>query len=250
VPAALRVATFNIRNGRAFDGWNSWPFRRTATLEAIRSLDADVIGLQEAFGFQLRWLARRLPGYDVAGVGRSRRSRGEHCPVLVRSSRARVVEHSTRWFGPTPERPGTRLPGAAFPRIVTTAVLDVDGTTVHVVNTHLDARSPENRRAALTQVAAAVDPSRPTIVMGDLNAAPTDPELAPLLDAGLRPALGSGAGGTNHDFSGRTDGRRIDHIFVSDHVRVVHADVVVVRPGGRLPSDHWPVVAQLQLPQT
>ena len=27
----VRVVSFNIRNGRAFDGWNSWPFRRRAT---------------------------------------------------------------------------------------------------------------------------------------------------------------------------------------------------------------------------
>ncbi|HJR24407.1 MAG TPA: endonuclease/exonuclease/phosphatase family protein, partial [Acidimicrobiales bacterium] len=57
----LRVATFNVRNGRALDGFvRAWPFRRRAVVAAIASLDADVVGLQEAYRFQLRSLLRGL----------------------------------------------------------------------------------------------------------------------------------------------------------------------------------------------
>ena len=40
----LRVATWNVRNGWAFDGWSSWPFRRRSAIETLASLAADVVG--------------------------------------------------------------------------------------------------------------------------------------------------------------------------------------------------------------
>jgi len=48
-PAAFSVATLSLRNGRAYDGANSLPFRRRWAPEYIRSLDCDIVGLQEAF---------------------------------------------------------------------------------------------------------------------------------------------------------------------------------------------------------
>jgi endonuclease/exonuclease/phosphatase family metal-dependent hydrolase len=244
----LRVASFNIRNGRALDALvRSWPFRRRAVVAAIASIDADVTALQEVYRFQLRGLLRGLPGRVAVGEGRSARRHGEHVPLLVAEGRARVVESATRWYGAAPDRPGSRWPGASFPRIATIVVLDVAGTRVQVVSTHLDERSSDLRTRSARQLAEWLDPALPRVVLGDLNAEPAAPELAPLLHAGLRQALPSDAGGTSHDFTGRTDGRRLDHVLVSDDVEVVAAEVLHPRPGGRLPSDHWPVVASLRL---
>ena len=44
--------------------------------------------------------------------------------------------------------------------------------------------------------------------------------------AGLRPATPPGAGGTFHGFRGHHEGRRIDHIFVTDDIEVVRAEIV------------------------
>ena len=244
----LRVATFNIRNGRALDGLvRSWPFRRRAVVAAIAALDADVVGLQEVYRFQLRSLLRGLPRCASVGEGRSVRRRGEHVPLLVDRGRVRVVEQTTRWFGDEPDRPGTRLPGARFPRIATLAVLEVGGTRLQVVGTHLDARSPQHRARSVEQLVSWLDPTVPRVVLGDLNAGPDAPELRPLLDAGLREALPADAGGTNHDFTGRTDGARLDHVLVSPEVEVLAAEIAHPGRGGRLPSDHWPVVADLRV---
>jgi endonuclease/exonuclease/phosphatase family metal-dependent hydrolase len=246
----LRVATLNIRNGRAFDGRNSWVCRRRATAAAIAGLDADVVGLQEVFAFQQRSLLRRLDGYEALGAGRDDGRRGERTPLLVRQATVQAVSHTTRWYGDEPDQPGTRLPGARFPRVATLAVVEVrsTGARAQVVCTHLDAASASNRQAAAAQLAAWLDPALPQIVVGDLNARPDAAELAPLLAAGLRHALPPDAGGTNHDFTGRTDGQRIDHVLVSAGVEIRSARIDHTRPGGRLPSDHWPVVADLRLP--
>jgi endonuclease/exonuclease/phosphatase family metal-dependent hydrolase len=246
----LRVATFNIRNGRALDGRNTWWCRRRAVAAAIAGLGADVIGLQEAYRFQLRWLLRHLDGVAAVGAGRDDGRRGEHTPLVTRSSAVRVLAERTRWFSGAPDAPGTKLPDARFPRIATIAEVEVlsTGARAQVACTHLDAHDRGRRVASAEQLVTWLDPSLPRIVLGDLNAVPGSPELEPLLAAGYRSALPAGAGGTNHDFTGRTDGRRLDHILVSPEIEVAGAQIEHPRPSGRLPSDHWPVVADLVLP--
>lgn len=247
----MRIASFNIRNGWAIDGIHSWPFRRRATAGAIRDLDADVVALQEVHGFQLRWLMHRLRSYEADGEGRAGGKRGERCPLLVRTGDVRVLDVRTRWFGDEPARAGTRLPGASAPRIATVGELELTATArrVRVVNTHLDARIPANRARSAEQLARWVDPTMPTIVVGDLNAQLGDAVIGVLEDAGLRSALPPGSGPTAHRFTGRRDGPGIDHILVSDHWAVHSAGVVRCEGASRrsLPSDHWPVVADLHL---
>jgi endonuclease/exonuclease/phosphatase family metal-dependent hydrolase len=247
----MRIASFNIRTGWAFDGIHSWPFRRWATAGAIRDLDADVVALQEVHGFQLRWLMRQLRGYGADGEGRDGGSRGERCPLLVRNRDVRALDVRTRWFGDEPERSGTRLPGASAARIATVGDLELTATSrrFRLVNTHLDARIPANRVRSAEQLAQWVDPTIPTVVLGDFNAPLGDAVIGVLEDVGLRSALPPGSGSTAHGFTGRRDGPGIDHILVSDHWAVHSAGVVRCEGASRrsLPSDHWPVVADLHL---
>lgn len=244
----LVVASFNIRNGRALDGWRSWPFRRRATATVARRLDADLLGVQEAYACQARYLDRRLPGYERYGRGRNARRGGEWCAVYVRSARFRVRSSSTRWYGPAPEVAGSRLAGARFPRVATDVVVGdgEGGGAVRFVNTHLDERSPERRLRSAQLLASWLDPSVPTVVVGDLNATPArEPALfATLVAAGLRLALPDDGRGTAHDYRGGTDHPRLDHILVSAHWEVVDAGVVTSE--GPYPSDHWPVRAVLR----
>ncbi len=221
----LTVATFNIRNALGFDGRNAWPFRRRACADAIAALDADVIGLQEVFRCPLRYLSK---GYQAYGRGRSRGPFGEHTPVL---SRLPVRSDQTRWYEVT---------GSRFPRIATT--VDLGGW--HFTSTHLDESSGERRNESAHQLRAWLDEmAGPHVLVGDFNAT---------ADASLFRTLGltrvdPGPSGTTHHFTGAIDGRQIDHILVSPDIEVLDAHVAHPRPHGRLPSDHWPVVARLRL---
>lgn len=238
----IRFATFNIRTGRAFDFLNSWPLRRRSTGAAIEALDVDVLGLQEVYEFQRRYLARVLPGHRWVGLGRNTGDSGEHCSIAIADREIEIVATQTKWFGDTP---GGRLPRASAPRIVTLLRCRRGETVFDVANTHLDERHRENRATSVRQLVGWLDPSVPTVVMGDLNADPDDPVLRPLVDEGLHRVQIDG--GTAHSFSGRVDGRQIDHIFVSSHWTVADAGVMHGVLGGRLPSDHWPVFATLRL---
>ena len=229
----LVVASFNLRNGRAFDWCNSWPFRRGATATVVRSLDADVLGLQEAYGFQLRSVLQRVPGYTAVGDGRDGGTHGERTPVLVRGE---VESYETRWFDVT---------GANFPRIATTARVEVRSTRLSFTSTHLDETSAERRRASVEQLVAWLAAEEgPHVVVGDFNDTLDDPMFALFARIGLRSALPAGAGGTAHHFTGRRDGRRIDHIFVPASAEVISAGVDHTN---RRASDHWPVTARVRL---
>ena len=248
-PLALRVVSFNLRNARAVDGWNSWPFRRRATAAVLRELDPDIAGLQEAYGCQERYLLRVLRRYTSVSEGRAGEGRGERCPVLHRPTGLQLLSSRTRWYGEEPDRAGTTLPGATFPRIATQVELEhpATGRRFGVVNTHLDERLPANRARSAEQLVGWLRPDLPWVVIGDLNATPSEEAIRCLQDAGLRMAVPDGLGGTTHRWKGGTGGRRIDYVFVSDAWEVVDGGVDHSRPGGRLPSDHWPIWADVRL---
>ncbi len=251
----VRVATFNIRTGLGRDGRNAWPLRASACAAAVAGLDADVVGLQEVRSFQERGLARRLPGFAGVGAGRDDGcGRGERCTVIYRSARLRLHGWTVRWFSDTPSRPGSRSWGNPIPRIVTLASFSdrSSGERFGVANVHWDGASGDSRLRSAEALLAWLDPGLPWLVVGDLNATVADPAVARLLAAGLRDTLaGLGARGplaaTHHAWDGSTAGTRIDHILVDECWDVVSARIDHSRPGGRLPSDHWPVVADVVL---
>ena len=257
---SLRVATFNVRNGIACDGLDSWPLRRRATAAVLAGLDADVACLQEVYGFQQRYLLRRLPGYAAAGDGRTNGRRGERCAVLWRTDRLRLDEARTRWFSDTPDLPGSTGWGNRQPRVVTLARFTdrVSGRAFAVADCHLEGRPASSRHRSARALLAWLDPGLPWVVAGDLNAEPGDEAVATLLDGGLRDVFALVAG---HDAAhqralgycppttlparGRP-GRRIDYLLVSAGWEVGAAAAAGGRHRRR-PSDHLPVVATLRL---
>lgn len=246
----LRVASFNVRTGLALDGAHLWWRRRHSLLTTIRDLNVDVLGLQELRGFQRRWLARRLPEFEFHGTGRSRFSSGEATPVAVRTNGTglKVVSSRTRWFGATPDRPGSRIPGATHPRIATTVVVrSADGTEIEATSLHLDQRSEKRRTASTRQLLGWLSDTGPRIVMGDFNAGIAAGCTRSLLDTDYRSVLPTGGSGTFHGFTATTHAAPIDHILVSAELDVVDATVVERHDLHPLPSDHWPVVATLRL---
>ena len=253
--ALLRVASLNVRTGFGRDGWNSWPLRAGACAAAIQGLDADLVGLQEVRLFQERGLARRLPGYAGAGAGRDDGyGRGERCTVLFRPARLSLDGWKVNWFSDTPRVPGSRSWGNPIPRIVTLCRFTdrATGSRIGVANVHWDGASAASRLRSAEALLVWLDPSLPWLVVGDLNATAGDPAVARLVAGGLRDPLAElGERGprsaTHHQWDGSSDGTRIDYVLVDDSWDVLAARIDHSRPGGRLPSDHWPVVAEVAL---
>jgi endonuclease/exonuclease/phosphatase family metal-dependent hydrolase len=256
--AALVAASLNLRQGLAWDGRNSWPLRRRAAARCLDDLRADVVGLQEAHGFQQHYLVRRLSGYSAVGAGRDDgRERGERCTVLYRPGRLDLESWTVKWFSATPGVPGSRGWGNPVARVVTLCRFRdrAGGRRFGVANAHWDGASAESRLRSSQALLRWLDPALPWIVLGDLNATAGDPAIVRLVAAGLRDTLahlgerGPGAG-THHHWDGATDETRIDYVLVSRQWELLHADIAHALPcDGRsgLPSDHWPVAATLRL---
>ena len=53
--------------------------------------------------------------------------------------------------------------------------------------------------------------------------------------------------GTRHNFGGRSTGPKIDHIPISENAQALEVNIDQYALNGRYPSDHFPVVATVQL---
>lgn len=243
----LRVATFNIRTSRTSDGRNGWRHRREACVDAIRGFSADVVGLQEVRPDQLDDLHHAFPTGTIVGAGRDTDGGGEHASVLMSPGEWTLESNETRWLSPTPTRPGSRGWDAKLARVVTLVRLRRGATCLGVANTHFDHEGRVARERSAGLIAEWLDEERDRswVVLGDLNDVPESPPLRLLAAAGYLDALPADAGGTEHAFTGATDRTRIDYVLAGPGVRVSAAWIGHDRPGRRLPSDHWPVLADL-----
>lgn len=255
----IKLMSFNIRYGTAGDGANRWAERRGLVMDVFERRDADVVGLQEALGFQIDEITRAHPGYGVIGVGRDDgRVRGEFSAILYRTERFIVDASGTFWLSDTPGVVASASWGNRITRVCTWARL-IDRTTgmgLYVFNTHFDHESQASRERSARLIAGRIGAREhpdPAVLMGDFNAGETNPAMVYLTD---RSAEAGGPGlidiyrnirpdeepsGTFNAFRGVADGERIDAILVTDGLGVTDAGIDRTDDGGRYPSDHFPV---------
>jgi len=260
--APVRAMTFNIRLDLASDGANAWPRRKEMVAAVIRREAPDLLGTQEVLLHQKRYLETALPGYTFVGVGRDDGTEGgEFSPLAWRSDRFEALDSGTFWLSPTPETPGKGW-DAAYPRIATWAVLRDrwTGQTIRVLNTHFDHVGTVARANAARMIAGWVaggpTAGAPAIVMGDFNAAPgSEPFriLAETASSGLADARAInrtppyGPPGTFNAFDiAAAPGAPIDHVFVTLDLSVTGYAVITQHWEGRLPSDHYPVLVDIE----
>ncbi|MFB6125960.1 MAG: endonuclease/exonuclease/phosphatase family protein [Halolamina sp.] len=252
----LRALSLNLRLDRASDGDDAWPARREQVVGCVRVHRPDCLALQEALPEQLAFLRRSLPEYEFHAVGRRADGGGERVPVGWRTDRFEAVGTDAFWLSPTPDEPGSRFPEAAHPRVTTAVTLrdrdSENGDAVRLVSTHFDheAASARARSAALLADRLA-DADRPTLLLGDLNCEPGE-EPYRRLAAALTPARAAadrtyGPTATFHDFTGEPT-VAIDHGFVAGFPVSTFAALPDRNEDG-YPSDHFPVVVDVEKPE-
>ena len=252
--APIEVMTFNVRLPIASDGANTWENRRDLFIETITETMPDVIGTQELFKLQGDYLIERLPDYAWFGIDRRGGHADEHMGVFYRRDRLTLIELGNFWLSDTPTVPGSITWGHPLPRMATWAVFEskANGRRFYVVNTHFPYREEDGDARlkgaqAIADWIARIPPDMPVVLMGDFNAVPESPAYALLAGAltDVRTAAEEveGPDATFHNFTGKGD-KRIDWImtrgFDPESVRTV-----TKHRGDRYPSDHFPVIAEL-----
>ena len=264
----ITVMSFNIRYGTAKDGENHWTARREMLFDVIRQQNADLVGLQEALASQIDEILAAIPMYAVVGVGRDDAARaGEYSAILFRKDRLQVAEAGTFWFSDTPSVPASKSWGNTITRICTwTRFVDRDGRGFYHFNLHLDHQSQPSRERSTELLKQRIDAralaKEPVVVTGDFNVGEGNPALLTLVGrgAGDGPAPfvdtfrvrhpDASAVGTFSGFTfGATGGDKIDYVLVQPGTEVLAADIVRTSRNERYPSDHFPVVARVRLPE-
>jgi endonuclease/exonuclease/phosphatase family metal-dependent hydrolase len=260
----LVVATYNVRYDTPKDREHRWSRRREQVGELIRSLRADIIGLQEVEVQQLDDLRPMLPGYLYEGVGRDDGANGgEFTPLFYSETRFQREDGGTFWLSPTPDRPRGRWEfkpwGAGHNRIATWLLLrdKASDDLFLVVNTHFDYRSARARLESARLLVRFIRQRTADhiILMGDLNARPRSEPLR-ILSTALRNTLTAPWRRRPPHRSSMTmwtrldqPGHHIDHIFVSADVRPLTYEVIdrrlVYSGAPRYTSDHLPVRTDL-----
>jgi len=265
---AVRVMSFNIRYGSAADGPNAWRVRRDAALHTATNFAPDILGLQEVEAAQADWLRESLPSMAFHGAGRiDGESQGEFAPILYLRDRFTFLAGGHFWVSPTPDAPGSKGWDAACERMASWVRL-LDRRTnkpILVLNTHLDHVGVQARQRGLRLIRerlAKLAEGAEIILTGDFNTSGDGPDVAMLL-SGATAGEGSQTltlrdtfrsifpivdrdEATFRDWTSRITGDRIDWIVASKGLEPVDADIVRRAPGGRLPSDHYPVTAILR----
>lgn len=255
--------TYNIRLDLASDGDNAWPHRRGAVTGLIGYYQPDLVGMQEVLLHQKQAIEADLPGYSFVGVARDDgKEQGEFSPLGFRRDRFTLLASGTFWLSPTPEAPSKGW-DAALPRVASWARLKdkTSHLSLLAVNTHFDhvgtAARLESARQLRRWIGANRQRGETVVLMGDFNS----PLESPPHDAITDPAPGQIAlhdtlaiSRTPHfgplgTFTGfrieRNDLSPIDHVFVSDGTAVLRHATLTQQTAGKLPSDHYPVIADL-----
>ncbi|MBQ6163653.1 MAG: endonuclease/exonuclease/phosphatase family protein [Clostridia bacterium] len=233
-----------------------WTDRKFLVSDLIRKYRPDTFGLQEAHHRWMRHICNALPEYDYVGVGRDNGKRmGEFSPVFYLKDKYDVADSGTFWLSETPDKPSKGWDGACI-RICSWAVLKEKATGKQFVhfNTHLDHVGPTAQREGAKLIAerSLALKDLPAIMTGDFNVEPDSEAFKTVIDAGFEEArFASGKTDepkTFHDFERREEKDRsiIDYIFVRNGFQVKDYKVITEKPGGFLPSDHYPVIAELE----
>jgi endonuclease/exonuclease/phosphatase family metal-dependent hydrolase len=261
----VNAMTFNIRYGTANDGDNAWPRRQKMVCNLIRNQAPDFCGLQEALRYQIDAIRDAAPEYAEYGCGRDDgQAKGEYSAILYRKDRWQLVRGETLWLSDTPTQPGSATWGNSIPRIVTWGRFVEKGTdrAIFVFNTHFDHRSQPSREKSAEFITALISreaADAPVVLMGDLNAGEQNPAIKQikrpheegaitLVDSFRVVHPDAEKVGTFNGFDGRTDGEKIDYVFVNQSIDVKSAEIIRTHRDGRYPSDHFPVSAKLIVP--
>jgi len=260
----VKVVTFNIRYDNPRDSINAWPNRKDFLINFLQEEKPDLFGLQEVLWHQYAAIDSAMKGYVSTGVGRDDGQRkGEMNPLFVKSDRFEIVVGITFWLSETPGVPGTRGWGASLPRIVTWVELKEKktGRKLFYFNTHFAHDSDSARVMSagilLNEVGKIAGDSR-FIITGDFNMTPDSRAYSILTESGADKPLvidsykisattPSGPTGTFNGWSDTPRGNRIDYIFVRYGMKVKSISTVVRKQGEMFISDHWPVVAEVNL---
>lgn len=256
---SFHVATYNLRFDNKRDTLDLWKNRHNALADLVRFHNFEIFGTQEGLKNQLEDLKKDLPQYDYIGVGRTDgKEAGEYSAVFYRTDRFKLLQQGTFWLAPDTDKPNVGW-DAALPRICTWGKFSdkASNFTFYLFNVHFDHIGVQARQESAKLILAKVKEmagKTPAILTGDFNVNETNESYLLLKNSGtLKDAyeIAEFRLAPNGTFNGFRPGSksegRIDHIFLTSQFEVKRYGILTNTYNGRYPSDHFPVMVQLNI---
>jgi len=255
----LITGTFNVRLETSRDTGNLWTDRKVYVANLVRFHGFDLFGTQEGFKNQLDDIQQQLPEYDRYGLGRDDgQAKGEHSAIFYKKDRFALLKSGDFWLSETPEKPGFGW-DARINRICSWVQLKEKktGKMFYCFNVHYDHQAMIARRESSKLLLAKIKliaGDHPVVLTGDFNGNHAAEWYQLIANSGVLrdtykevqyPYVNNG---TFQNFGRNyTKSDIIDHIFVTRHFSVKRWGVLTDSYNGKFPSDHFPVLAEIQL---
>ena len=248
--------SFNLRVVTKNDGENDFVFRRERIKRLIEQEAPDVIGFQEAVPYSREWLRSTLfEHYDLIGCGRDNQCVGEGIAIAYRRDRLSLISLNTFWLSETPDLPGSVLLNcdqSNCPRVAQIVVFKPVGVSgfFRFINTHLDHKGAVARGRELAQLEPyLLSVDLPSVLTGDFNALPADPEIAAFserIGAHGWSDASAHTGGTFHGYGRCCPPSKIDYIFANCPFRESRV-LDTVPENGVFDSDHYALMTTVSI---
>ncbi len=264
----VKVISFNVRTATADKGTtNAWDNRKAATPALITKENPTVFGVQEAIREQVDYISGQLPDYDWIGVGREdgkgrydgeNAGKGEFMAIFYKKSDVELDSDygwGTFWLSEDSDVPSKGW-DANFYRTATWAIFNhkATGKQFLYINTHLDHEAQTARKESIKLICSKLASLRPTgqtpvVITADFNSETSDAIFDPLKALMNNAREYSSATDSYATFNGwgTSNGRKIDHIFISPEFKSLQYRTIRERYAGTAyVSDHYPISVLLE----
>ncbi len=263
--ASIRVVTANIRHPKKEDdrAGFGWKQRKETCVRVLLAQKADIICCQEARLPQIEDVLSAMPGFVYFGIG-NREPVIPSNPILYSTARFEKLDGGGFWLSKTPHVKGSKDWGSSGPRYANWVKLKdrKNGKVFVIWNTHFDYLSREAREngaKVAVRLGAELFGDMPQIFCGDFNSSADSKAMAILRNGGWIDTFAEINGGrdpglTAHQFRGAAfaaepEGavrKKIDFVLRRGALRTLASEVIRDSIGGRYPSDHYFVSAEME----
>ncbi len=247
----MKVMTYNILCWGA-EG-HEVEKRRPLVKETVKKLDPDFFGVQEATPQWMTYLRANFDEYGSVGVGRDDgKDEGEYSAVFFKKDKFELLDSGNFWLSETPDVPSKGWDAACI-RICSWALLKdlKTGKKFVHLNTHLDHVGIEARKEGMKLIFKKAESlSAPVVVTGDFNFEQGSDFYKELVSGKLRDskfAAEESNDSVTYNGFGEEKPETIDFIMVSPDFEVKKYAVIDEKINNEYPSDHYPVVAEIEL---